>query len=151
MSEHRPLSVLVVEDQALLALELQYLIEDAGHCVVGCASRFAEAAAIVDGSLEPPDLAFVDIHLADGVTGTAIAAHLQAHGVAVVYMTANVKRIPPDFAGAVGVMAKPYSSTSVLAALDFLHLGVRNPPPPSHAMPAGLRLSPRYAESWALQ
>ena len=150
MSEHRPLSVLVVEDQALLALELQCLIEDAGHSVAGCACRFAEAAAIVNASPEPPDLAFVDVHLADGVTGTMIAAHLQALGVAVVYMTANVKRLPPDFAGAVGVMAKPYTSTSVLAALDFLHLGVRDPPPP-HALPPGLRLSPHYAESWATQ
>ena len=148
MSEHLPLTVLVVEDQALLAMELQYLIEDAGHSVAGWACCFAEAAGAIGEGRAPPDLAFVDIHLADGVTGTAIAAHLQAHGVAVVYMTANVKRIPPDFAGAVGVIAKPYTSSSVLAALDFLHLGVRNPPPPSHAMPAGLRLSPRYAQSW---
>ena len=148
MSEHRPLSILVVEDQALLAMELQHLIEDAGHSVVGCASCLAEATAAIGGGRTPPDLAFVDIHLADGVTGTAVAAHLQGHGVAVVYMTANVKRIPPDFAGAVGVMAKPYTSSSVLAALDFLHLGVRNPPP-ALAMPSGLRLSPRYAESWA--
>ena len=148
MSEHPPLSVLVVEDQALLAMELQYLIEDAGHSVVGWASCFAEAAAVIGGGRMPPDLAFVDIHLADGVTGTAIAAHLQAHGVAVVYMTANAKRIPSDFAGAVGVMAKPYTSTSVLAALDFLHLGVRDPPP-AVALPAGLRLSPRYEASWS--
>ncbi len=148
MSEHRPLSVLVVEDQALLAMELQYLIEDAGHSVVGWASCFAEAAGIVGEGRAPPDLAFVDIHLADGVTGTVVAAHLQTRGVGVVYMTANAKRIPPDFAGAIGVMAKPYTSTSVVAALDFLHLGVRNPPP-CRALPAGLRLSPRYKESWA--
>ncbi len=148
MSEYPPLSVLVVEDQALLAMELQYLIEDAGHSVAGWATCFAEAANIIGPGRAPPDLAFVDIHLADGVTGTTIAAHLQTRGVAVVYMTANAKRIPDDFAGAVGVMAKPYTSTSVLAALDFLHGGVRNPPP-SLALPAGLRLSPRYAESWA--
>ena len=147
MSEHEPLSVLVVEDQALLAMELQYLIEDAGHSVVGWASCFAEAAALIETGGTTPDLAFVDVHLADGVTGTTIAAYLQAHGVGVVYMTANVKRIPPDFAGAIGVMAKPYTSTSVLAALDFLHLGVRKPPPP-YTLPPGLRLSPRYAESW---
>ncbi len=147
MSEHPPLSVIVVEDQALLALELQYLIEDAGHGVAGWACCFAEAAALVGAGRAPPDLAFVDIHLADGVTGPAIAAHLQAHGVAVVYMTANAKRIPTDFAGAVGVIAKPYTSTSVLAALDFLHGGVRNPPP-SLSLPPGLRLSPSYAQSW---
>ena len=130
MSRHRPLSVLVVEDQALLAMELQYLIEDAGHSVVGWASCFAEAASALDGQ-EPPDLAFVDIHLADGVTGTAIAAHLHDHGVA----------------GAVGVMAKPYTSTSVIAALRYLHVGMRDPPPLG-TLPAGLRLSPRYMESW---
>ena len=148
MNGHPPLSILVVEDQALLAMELQYLIEDAGHSVVGWACCFDEAAAVVEAVRAPPDLAFVDIHLADGVTGTAIAAHLQARGVAVVYMTANAMRIPADFAGAVGVMAKPYTSTSVLAALDFLHLGMRDPPP-TLALPAGLRLSPHYAESWA--
>ncbi len=146
MSRHQPLSILVVEDQALLALELQYLIEDAGHSVVGWASCFAEAAGALEGH-DPPDLAFVDIHLADGVTGTTVAAHLQGHGVAVVYMTANAKRIPSDFAGALGVIAKPYTSTSVMAVLEYLHVGMRNPPPLS-ILPAGLHLSPRFAESW---
>ena len=38
----------------------------------------------------------------------------------VVFMTANAKRIPPDFAGAFGVIAKPYSERAVASALHYV-------------------------------
>lgn len=35
-------------------------------------------------------------------------------------MTANAKRIPNDFAGAIGVIAKPYSERVVASTLDYV-------------------------------
>lgn len=114
-----PLRILVVEDEALIALELEYLLEDLGHVTVGVASSSAEAIAL--GEETRPDVALVDIHLLDGPTGVEVARRLSAcEATTVVFMTANSKRIPPDFAGAVGVIAKPYSERVVITALAYV-------------------------------
>lgn len=147
MSYVRPLSVLIIEDQALVAMELQFLTEDAGHNVVGWATDAAETHALLERG--DVDLALVDIHLADGPTGTMLAETLRERRVAVVFMTANAKRVPDDFVGAIGVIAKPYSANGVMAALAYLHAGVRNPPP-TFDLPVGMRLSPAFSELWAV-
>ena len=77
----------------------------------------------------------------------AVAETLRLEGVEVVFMSANPKRLDDHLHGAIGIMAKPYSSASVFAALLYLHDGVRAPPP-AFALPAGLRLSPRYERDW---
>ena len=113
------LRILVVEDEVLIALELECLLEDLGHVSVGVASASAEAIAL--GQRTAPDVALVDIHLIDGPTGVEVARALSADPrTTVVFMTANAKRIPPDFAGAVGVIAKPYSERTVASALDYV-------------------------------
>ena len=66
----------------------------------------------------------------------------------VVFMTANPKRIPDHFAGAVGVIAKPYTMAGLMAALRYIHEGVRRPPPVSER-PVGFTLSPEYKSNWA--
>jgi two-component SAPR family response regulator len=67
-----------------------------------------------------PDLAFVDIHLADGPTGVDVARRLTEGEVTVLFMTANAKRIPDDCAGARGVIGKPYTERGVIQALDYV-------------------------------
>jgi CheY-like chemotaxis protein len=65
-----------------------------------------------------PDLAFVDIHLADGPTGVEVARHLhESLGATVLFMTANARRIPEDRAGAKGVISKPYTECGVHQAI----------------------------------
>lgn len=119
MITDRPLRILIVEDEILIALELESLLQDAGHDVVGIAASSAEALALSQ-SLDP-DLAFVDIHLADGPTGVDVARHLSSEqDVIVLFMTANSKRIPEDFAGARGVIAKPYTERGVKEALAYV-------------------------------
>jgi anti-sigma regulatory factor (Ser/Thr protein kinase) len=57
-----------------------------------------------------PDLALVDVHLRDGPTGVEVARKIHDDcGAVALFMTANVKRLPDDFAGACGVIGKPYS------------------------------------------
>lgn len=142
-----PLKVLIVEDEALLAMELESLVEDAGHSVVGWATSSAEARAMVD-TLEA-DIAFVDVHLTDGPTGVSVAEYIAARKSSmVVFMSANPKRIPESFCGAIGVIAKPYTMNGLMAALRYLQEGVRRPPPVS-ALPVGFTLSPTFSLDWA--
>jgi hypothetical protein len=53
------------------------------------------------------------------------------------FMTANVKRLPDDFAGACGVIGKPYSEHGVKTALSYLTVCLRKatPPAPSAGRP----------------
>lgn len=119
MSAQPGLRILVVEDEVLIALELECLLDDLGYVTVGIAASSREAIAL--GRTMAPDVALVDIHLIDGPTGVDVARALSADpNTTVVFMTANAKRIPADFAGAFGVIAKPYSERVVAGALHYV-------------------------------
>jgi two-component system, response regulator PdtaR len=119
--------VLVVEDEILIALELESLLQDSGHEVVGIAASSPDAVAL--GAELRPDIAFVDIHLADGPTGVEVARRLSGEfGVTVLFMTANAKRIPEDCAGAQGFISKPYTERGVRQALAYVTANEQAPP-----------------------
>jgi len=118
------LRVLLVEDQAILAMELEYVLAEAGCEVVGCAMDMA--TALDAAARTKPDLAMVDLNLLDGRSGPDVAQRLvREHGVAVVFMTANPEQIPDGFAGALGALTKPFDDTTVRAVLDFASLFIR--------------------------
>jgi two-component system, response regulator PdtaR len=136
------LRVLIVEDEVLIALELEDMLSEAGYVPVGIAATASEAVRL--GHDLKPDVALVDIHLADGSTGVDVARSLGGSDeTAVVFMTANGRRIPPDFAGAVGAIGKPYSERSVTSALSYFAGRRDGRIAPSAAPPDGLVLSPR--------
>uniref|UniRef100_B0T128 Response regulatory domain-containing protein n=1 Tax=Caulobacter sp. (strain K31) TaxID=366602 RepID=B0T128_CAUSK len=148
MRQERPLEVLIVEDEVLLATELEFLLDEVGCHTVGHAMSSDEAVSMASDLR--PDLALVDVHLRDGPTGVEVARaiHEDCGGVAL-FMTANIKRLPADFAGACGVIGKPYSPHGVKSALAYLTACLRDdhaPGPP----PLGLELAPSYAERWGV-
>ena len=151
MAYRRPLRVLIVEDEALLAMQLDVLLMDAGHEVVGWAMTADEAMQIFHHA--KPDLAFVDLQLGGGRTGIDVAREIRAtnssatDGSVVVFVTANANMLPEDFAGAIGVIDKPYSMQGIEAALSYLHECIRTPPP-CCAVPRSLTLAPAYRERW---
>lgn len=109
---------MIVEDQAILAMELEMVLTDAGCDVVGCAMDREGAFAIADR--ERPGLALVDVNLLDGLTGPQIAKRLvEDYGSAVVFLTANPEQIPEGFAGALGAVSKPFDEQTIRAVVDF--------------------------------
>ncbi|WP_421736327.1 response regulator [Caulobacter sp.] len=144
----QPLGVLIVEDEVLLATELEFLLEEAGCCSLGHAMSSDEAVTLAHDL--KPDLALVDVHLRDGPTGVEVARTIHADcGAVALFMTANVKRLPDDFAGACGVIGKPYSSNGVKMALEYLTICMREGQAPG-LPPVGLTLSPDYLALWGL-
>jgi CheY-like chemotaxis protein len=144
----QPLGVLIVEDEVLLAVELGFLLEEAGCHSVGHAMSSDEAVTLAHDL--HPDLALVDVHLRDGPTGVEVARKIHEDcGAVALFMTANVKRLPEDFAGACGVIGKPYSGHGVKTALEYLTLCMRHGHAPG-PVPVGLTLSPEYAALWGL-
>ena len=125
------LRVMIVEDQALLAMELEFVLGDSGCDVVGCAMDREAALAIADR--EHPDLALIDVNLLDRVTGPGMARRLVRDGTAVVFLTTNPEQIPDGFSGALGAISKPVNEQTVRAVIDFarqliLHRTVARPP-----------------------
>lgn len=147
MRGDEPLKVLIVEDEVLLATELEYFVAASGAAPVGHAMTSTEAIDMAERLR--PDLALVDVHLGDGPTGIDAARAMTDHcGATVLFITANLRRLPDDLAGACGVMSKPYSEFQVRSAIAFIEACLSEGET-RRAPPHGLVLAPEYAQRWA--
>lgn len=140
------LSILVVEDEALLRMQLVFMIEDAGHRVAATAASYRDAVEAIER--DAIDLALVDVHLQDGPTGLEVGKLLSNAGIPFLFLTANGARVPDDCCGGWGVIDKPYGEGAILRVLGFIKAAVHSPPPPLPA-PQGMRLSPAAAALWS--
>lgn len=126
--------ILIVEDEMLVAVDLEAVLEDIGHQPVGIATDLADAETLAN---EEVDLALVDLNLRDGLTGPEIGKRLSARGVTVLFITANPRLLGAGIAGTIGVLTKPTDEATVRAAVNYA-LGVRfgrtglRPPPALH-------------------
>ncbi len=141
------LRILIVEDEPLIAMDMEMMLQDAGHQVVGEATTVFEVKRLLSGP--QPDLACVDMQLADGSSGIdACRAILgQWPDTVVVFITANPSMIPEDFAGGHGVIPKPFSQGGFLAAIEYLCQGITDPPPDMD-VPSSLQATPAFARKW---
>lgn len=80
--------LVIVEDEAILALDLERFLRGAGYDVRGVAADCEGAFSLVEH--ERPDLVLMDIHLQGPQDGVATALVLkERYGVPVVYLTAH--------------------------------------------------------------
>ncbi|WP_245892842.1 response regulator [Novosphingobium guangzhouense] len=112
--------ILIVEDEFLVALQLEDILADGGHAVVGTVPDMASLGSLGD----VPDVALVDLNLRDGLTGPAIAHDLSGrYGARVIYVTANPGQIDTPAATAIGVVQKPFTRQAILAAISYALAG----------------------------
>lgn len=112
--------VLIVEDEFLVALQLEDILADGGHAVVGTVPDHASLQILG----EAPDVALVDLNLRDGLTGPAIAHDLATRfGSRVIYVTANPGQIGSPAHTAVGIVQKPFTRQAILAAISYALAG----------------------------
>lgn len=110
--------ILIIEDEALVAMELRFVLEDLGYDVAGVVADARTARNLVRET--EVDLALVDIHLSDGPTGVELGRELgQDMGVTVLYMTANPGMVRNGVAGTIGVLSKPTDERAVQKAVDY--------------------------------
>ena len=84
--------VMIIEDEPLIAMDLEALLESLGHRVTGVARTAKEA--ILLAATKRPGLVLADIQLADGSSGIdAVNAILQTIKVPVIFITAFPERL----------------------------------------------------------
>ena len=66
-------SVLIIEDEALIAMSVEFCLQNAGAAVVKIANSIALAQSALDEGI-PFDAAVVDLHLADGNASSLVQA-----------------------------------------------------------------------------
>jgi DNA-binding response OmpR family regulator len=109
--------VLIVEDEILVAANLEATLEDLGYEPIGIAPDMDAAMSLADAR---PDLALVDLNLRDGETGAQIGARLSRdHGVAVLFLTANPRSLGSGVPGTLGVVAKPYDQDVISTVINY--------------------------------
>ncbi|MGE7368376.1 response regulator [Neorhizobium sp. NPDC001467] len=117
------MKVMIVEDEMLLAMELESEVEAAGHTVVGMAASSSQVPAIMKAAA--PEFAFVDIHLQDGATGINVGRMLFEKRIPYIFVSGNIKKLPNGFAGALGAIEKPYTMNGMANALAYIDAVVR--------------------------
>lgn len=113
-----PATLLIVEDEALVALVLCDALTDAGYHVLDLTARHAEAMSIAKASR--PDLALVNIDLANGDDGVALAEQLKALGIPVVFISGQTSRARSAATVAIASMPKPYDAEDMVLAVNYL-------------------------------
>jgi CheY-like chemotaxis protein len=111
--------IMVIEDEAIIALDLQTIIAEMGHGVTGVAATHKDAVRLA--KLERPDLILSDIQLADGSSGIDAVNDIltAARDIPVIFVTAFPERLltgerpEPAF-----VITKPYSEEQIRSAIS---------------------------------
>ena len=111
-------TLMIVEDEALVAMLLRDELQDAGYKVLDLTDRHAEA--LVVAKAEKPDLALVNIRLAGRDDGIALSEHLKALGIPVLLISGQVSRARSAKTVAIGSLPKPYDAADMVRAVAYL-------------------------------
>lgn len=103
-----PQTVLLVEDNAMIAMNTEALLQDLGVQSVHVASNIAQAFALIDSVQF--DFALLDLQLGNGENSIPIAARLVERGTQIVFATGyGDAPIITDNFGDMPVLKKPYT------------------------------------------
>ena len=135
------LKVLIAEDDLMIADMAEEILVRAGYEVCGIARTVAEAVELVRD--RKPDLAVIDMRLAEGGFGTEIAAQLSdLVQLGILYASGNMLHTMLTATNGHACLAKPYRSGDLVRSLEIVSeiiaTGSASPPFPYgfHVLPA---------------
>lgn len=104
--------ILIVEDDVLQAMDLEFALQDAGFTTIGPAATPSSALSILDDKL--PDYAILDYNLAHE-TSADVAVRLRSEEVPFVYITGQKEQLREDkSAPRAEVFQKPYIQSQLI-------------------------------------
>lgn len=113
--------ILVVEDEAPIAMEIELRLSKMGYEVIGPVATGEKALALA--AQAPPDLTLMDIHLSGAMDGIQTAAMLRTqHQIPIVYLSAysddaTLQRATTTSPS--GYLTKPFSDRDLHAAIEL--------------------------------
>jgi DNA-directed RNA polymerase specialized sigma24 family protein/CheY-like chemotaxis protein len=124
--------VLIIEDETFIAMDLESLVKNLGHNVIGVARTHSDAVALAKN--KKPGLILADIQLADGSSGLdAVNELLRIFEVPVVFITAYPERFltgeRPEPAFLISKPFQPAMVSAVASQALFFQRNSRNRPP----------------------
>ena len=111
-------SVLIIEDEPLIAMQLEDLVSSLGHEICGTAATRTQAREVAERAM--PGLVLADIQLADGSSGLdAVDDILSIASVPVIFITAYPERLlTGDRPEPTYLITKPFQEDTVRAAIS---------------------------------
>ena len=111
-------SVLIIEDEPLISMQLEELVRGLGHEICGTAATRSQAREVVAAAR--PGLVLADIQLADGSSGIDAVEDILAIGsVPVIFITAYPERLlTGDRPEPTYLVTKPFQEATVRAAIS---------------------------------
>ncbi|MFN6934008.1 MAG: response regulator [Tsuneonella sp.] len=111
-------SVLIIEDEPLISMQLEDLVRSLGHEICGTAATRTQAQEVV--AERTPGLVLADIQLADGSSGLdAVDDILAIDSVPVIFITAYPERLlTGDRPEPTYLVTKPFQESTVRAAIS---------------------------------
>ena len=111
-------SVLIIEDEPLISMQLEDLVTSIGHEICGTAATRKQALEVV--AEKTPGLVLADIQLADGSSGLdAVDDILEIDSVPVIFITAYPERLlTGDRPEPTYLVTKPFQEETVRAAIS---------------------------------
>jgi DNA-binding NtrC family response regulator len=113
-------SILIVEDEFIVASDLADMVTKAGYLVCAIADTVQSAKKAVDE--HQPAWVLLDIFLQDGSMGTELAPYLQDKGIGFIYISANTNQSILEAATATrpyGFLVKPFREKELLLMLEI--------------------------------
>ena len=111
-------TLMIVEDEILVATVLRDELEEAGYNVLDLTDRHEEALEVARAF--KPDLALVNIRLAGRDDGIKLAEHLKALDIPVLLISGQVSRARSAQTVAIGSLPKPYAAADMVLAVTYL-------------------------------
>jgi CheY-like chemotaxis protein len=108
-------TILVVEDEPLIAMMLEDFLESLGHEVIATCDTLDDALGHADGG--GFDVAIIDVQLKDGERVWPLADRLADAGKPFILATGGHVEAPPPRHAEAPVLAKPYTIEAIEPAL----------------------------------
>jgi CheY-like chemotaxis protein len=109
-------SILIVEDEPLIAMMLEDFLETLGHDVVGTCESVEEAMdRVMAGGF---DVAIIDVQLKDGKQVWPVADRLAREGTPFILATGGHVDPPPKQHAAAPILSKPYTIEAIAPAIE---------------------------------
>ncbi|NER13880.1 response regulator [Leptobacterium flavescens] len=115
------IKILIVEDNVIIADDMQTMLEDIGYDIVGNVIDFEQATAVLKDN--KVDLVLIDIILASDKTGIDLGQHIRDnYNIPFIFVTSNSDRATVEIAKKVkpnGYLVKPFEQEDLYTSIEI--------------------------------